>query len=335
MSHEDGTPTTPTPGSGPWPTPDQAAAQQPPVTPPAPPAAPAPAPYVSGYEAPASTAPAPAATPYGAPQAPTPAYTGATGYPAAPAAPAYPGAPTYPGAPGAGYGATPYPGPTPGGTSGTDGVSIAALVTGVLLLGIVPIVLGIIGLGRTRRNGTGGRGMAIAGIVLGALEILASIVVGLILLLAYNAYQDQVTELRAECAAGEMASCDELYRVAWSGSDDEWFGDTCGGLTSGGTYCTSLGTTGTDTDGTTGTDDGTTGTDEGTTGDDGASTSTSPYTYGDDPTLDAFWDGCAAGDMAACDDLYSYSPIDSAYEDFANTCGNRIEFSFSCEAETF
>ena len=56
--------------------------------------------------------------------------------------------------------------------------------------------------------------------------------------------------------------------------------------------------------------------------------------YGDDPTLDAMWDACEAGDGAACDDLYFSSPFGSAYESFGDTCGNRFEEPpFSCEAE--
>lgn len=43
--------------------------------------------------------------------------------------------------------------------------------------------------------------------------------------------------------------------------------------------------------------------------------------YGDDPHLDALWDSCAGGDMAACDDLYMDSPWGSEYEEFANNCG--------------
>lgn len=43
--------------------------------------------------------------------------------------------------------------------------------------------------------------------------------------------------------------------------------------------------------------------------------------YGDDPALDALWDDCAAGDMAACDELYWSSPVGSDYEDFGENCG--------------
>jgi hypothetical protein len=64
-------------------------------------------------------------------------------------------------------------------TPGTDGVCVAALVTGLLGLGIVPIVLGVVGIASARRCSARGRGMAIAGVVLGVASIVAVwIVVG-------------------------------------------------------------------------------------------------------------------------------------------------------------
>jgi hypothetical protein len=48
-----------------------------------------------------------------------------------------------------------------------------------------------------------------------------------------------------------------------------------------------------------------------------------PYTYGDDPVLDAQWDSCSTGDFSACDSLYGNSPVGSEYEAFGATCGNR------------
>lgn len=55
------------------------------------------------------------------------------------------------------------------------------------------------------------------------------------------------------------------------------------------------------------------------------SVSSDAFTYGDDETLDRLWDDCAAGDGQACDDLYFESPVDSEYEQFGDTCGNRVE----------
>lgn len=45
--------------------------------------------------------------------------------------------------------------------------------------------------------------------------------------------------------------------------------------------------------------------------------------YGSDPGLDLLWDACADGSMAACDDLYRYSPLNSGYEAFGDSCGER------------
>lgn len=44
-------------------------------------------------------------------------------------------------------------------------------------------------------------------------------------------------------------------------------------------------------------------------------------THGDAPELDALWDRCDDGDMAACDDLFFQSPFGSEYEDFGASCG--------------
>ncbi len=55
-----------------------------------------------------------------------------------------------------------------------------------------------------------------------------------------------------------------------------------------------------------------------------------PNAYGDDPALDRMWDGCEAGDMQACDDLYLDSPFGSEYEAFGNTCGNRSDGTEFC-----
>ena len=46
------------------------------------------------------------------------------------------------------------------------------------------------------------------------------------------------------------------------------------------------------------------------------------FGYGDNAVLDALWDACAAGDYAACDDLYWASGEYSGYEEFGGTCGD-------------
>jgi hypothetical protein len=54
------------------------------------------------------------------------------------------------------------------------------------LLAIPALVLGVIGLGQTSTRGERGRGMAIAGIVLGALGIVYFALVLLLIILGYS-----------------------------------------------------------------------------------------------------------------------------------------------------
>jgi hypothetical protein len=61
---------------------------------------------------------------------------------------------------------------------GASGLSIASLVTGILGLGIIPIILGAVDLSRIK-NGVAsekGRGFDIAGIVLGSIELVIAII---------------------------------------------------------------------------------------------------------------------------------------------------------------
>lgn len=47
--------------------------------------------------------------------------------------------------------------------------------------------------------------------------------------------------------------------------------------------------------------------------------------YGDDPTLDALYDGCSAGSLADCDMLFLAADFGSEYENMAVTCGGLTE----------
>ena len=100
----------------------------------------------------------------------------------------------------------------PGRTTGTNGLAIAALCCGlaavVPLVGVVAIVLGVVALHQLRQvpgSGQRGRGMAIAGIVLGALGTLAwaaLLTVGII---------SAVTSEPERDSAGQVTNSSEVF----------------------------------------------------------------------------------------------------------------------------
>jgi hypothetical protein len=59
----------------------------------------------------------------------------------------------------------------------TNVFAIVALITGILGMAVVPVVFGHISLSQIKKTGEQGRGMAIAGLVLGYLGILAYVVI--------------------------------------------------------------------------------------------------------------------------------------------------------------
>lgn len=132
------------------------------------------------FTAPAAPA-APAAPEYTAPAAP--AYTARS----APAAPAY-GAPAY-GAPANAYG-------QPGGAAPKTNTfaivslvsSLAGLITGITFL--VGIIFGHLSLSQIKKTGENGRGMALAGLIIGYVGLLLGIILTiLIIVLAVAAAQ--------------------------------------------------------------------------------------------------------------------------------------------------
>mgnify|MGYP001818043926 CR=1 FL=1 len=50
-----------------------------------------------------------------------------------------------------------------------------------------------------------------------------------------------------------------------------------------------------------------------------------PVGFGDDPRLDRLWLACEQGDGSACDRLFEQAPVNSAYETFGLTCGERFD----------
>ncbi|CAJ1580739.1 DUF4190 domain-containing protein [[Mycobacterium] wendilense] len=138
----------------------------------------APIDYPSGYQDPPAYSPPP-------PHAPPPDYPppppGYGAYPPPPQYPAPPGPPGYGGYPG-GYGAPydPYGPPVPMETNNLATASLVTSVAGALLslfcclgafLPIVGLVLGIAALNQIKNTHQQGRGMAIAGIVIGAITL--------------------------------------------------------------------------------------------------------------------------------------------------------------------
>ncbi|WP_407344866.1 DUF4190 domain-containing protein [Pengzhenrongella phosphoraccumulans] len=151
----------------------------------------APSPYdAAPFGAPPAAAPQYAAPQYAAPQNAAPQYApplyAAQGYPAGQYAAGQPAADPYgPPVPGADRGLASYnyaygPGNTYA-AQRTSGLAIASLVTSLaaFLFAItapVGLVLGIVALNGIKRDGTQGRGLAIAGIVVGAVMTVAFVV---------------------------------------------------------------------------------------------------------------------------------------------------------------
>ncbi|GAB2983645.1 DUF4190 domain-containing protein [Nocardioides montaniterrae] len=128
-------------------------------------------PYAPPPAAPSAPYGQPPAAPYGQPSVPPSPYEAPNANPyAAPPAPPYGSAP---------YGSAPYgqPGYQPLPTGKTDGISIAAMVTSIVgLLVCLPapvgIVLGFVGLSRTKQGRAGGRGFALTGVIVGFIGVL-------------------------------------------------------------------------------------------------------------------------------------------------------------------
>ena len=118
--------------------------------------------------------------PYAAPATPPPAAPPPYAPPPAPSAGNGPGGPY--GAPGA------YPGGSDPMPPKTDGVSIAALVTSLLcVLAPLGVILGIVGISRTKNRQRKGRGLAIAGIVIGVLMSIGTAAAGAAIFLVADA----------------------------------------------------------------------------------------------------------------------------------------------------
>jgi hypothetical protein len=122
-----------------------------------------------------------------------------------------------------------------------------------------------------------------------------------------------IDEMLAQCAEGNGIACDQAYALTEVGSEAEAFADTCGDTEDPGSICASILQ--------------------------GSKVEPELYTgadsYGDDQTLDGYYDECEGGDMSQCDLLFLVSPVGSGYEEFGGTCGGTFSLEdspFSCAA---
>lgn len=137
------------------------------------------------------------------------------------------------------------------------------------------------------------------------------------------------------CEAGDNDACDDLFFDSPVGSGYEEFGATCGqrfALSDAPIFCAES----QDTDSTGGDEGNNIAGLDGSGNDGSGGLASEPFGYGDDAGFDALWDQCVAEDFEACDELFLTSPIDSDYELFGGTCGERFtqaESPFSCDVE--
>lgn len=93
--------------------------------------------------------------------------------------------------------------------TGTDGFAIASLVLALVTAALPAIVLGIVALKRIRRDGTGGRGLAIAGIVLGS--CVTPLVLAAVAIPVYLDQRQRAAEASAAASPGPSASSAENH----------------------------------------------------------------------------------------------------------------------------
>ena len=123
----------------------------------------------------------------------------------------------------------------------TSGFAIASMVLGILGTGIIAVIVGHVAMNDIKKTGKDGKGMAIAGLVLGYITTafwtifwIAVLAVGASTSTSPSAFEpapaSEVSALYDDCASGDMYACDQLYVESPLGSDEEAFGDDCGGL---------------------------------------------------------------------------------------------------------
>jgi hypothetical protein len=98
-------------------------------------------------------------------------------------------------------------------------------------------------------------------------------------------------QLMDRCGEGDMGACDTLLVEAPEDTEYWFFADTCGERLDGGGSCLTR--------------------------------VDLPSEYGDSEQLDELFDGCNAGDLAACDQLAGTAPLATEYWEFGDSCGGR------------
>lgn len=127
------------------------------------------------------------------------------------------------------------------------------------------------------------------------------------------------------CTGGDMDACDRLYRQSPLGSEEEVWGDTCGGRQAPGTgrWCRDL---------------------EGPSADDPLADLAREGAEREpleeppaDPEHSDLVDACGEGDMDACDVLYVEAASNSAEEAWGDSCGGRQALNTGrwCDADEF
>lgn len=102
------------------------------------------------------------------------------------------------------------PPPPPPGSGATNGLAIASLVCGLLwgggILSLLALIFGIIAVRQIGRSGSRGRGMAIAGIILGAAGIVLTILAAVALVAAVDEFGEELDVDRPATVAIETST---------------------------------------------------------------------------------------------------------------------------------
>jgi len=104
-------------------------------------------------------------------------------------------------------------------------LGLAALVTGLLGLGILPLILGIVGVRHCRRSGRPGYGMALTGLILGALSTFAWLLIagGIFHITNNPVFRDRVYNYVEQANIGDCSVITDDYifaPIACTGSHD-------------------------------------------------------------------------------------------------------------------